>query len=243
MSEPIIRVETDRFHVTDANKLRQIVKKVCVYNNNRLELIENPDDSFSFAATEDILGYACDKDDPCEYDYRGFIEDLRTILPENEAVVIYTAYIRRKIEVEYTIITKYFYHNYALHNDVGHCLNNALSVKPFNYVYLVDLGVLENLEQTEDMYVVYDKKHGYYDECQYYEPVFENAKHASIEYVKQGCEGTYAVISESSHKIKSFGGENIYDSPVEDETYDTKSVIYSVAKIDGKIVENFIEKV
>lgn len=240
MSE-LIQVETNEFHVTDVDKFKEIMNNVCIDNTGKLEIIENKDGSFSFSATDNILGYMIENSDNYnEYDYESFIEDLQTVLPENEAIVIYAAYISPVIDIDYAIITKHFYHNYELHSDVKHRLDNALSVKPSDYVYLVDCGVLENLEQTEDAYITYDRKYGYYDECQYYEPVFENAQQSALEYVKHGCDGTYAVISESRHKIETFGGENIYDSPVEDEDYDTKSIVYSVAKIDGKIVENFV---
>lgn len=239
MSE-LIHVETNRFHVTDANKFKEIMNNVCINKPGKLEITEYKDESISFSATDNILGYMTNDNDYGEYDYEAFIEDLRTVLPENEAIVIYTTYISHVIDVEYAIITKYFYNNYSLHNDVKHCLNIALSVKPSDYVYLVDCGVLESLEQTEAVYVTYDRKYGYYDECQYYEPVFENAQQSALEYVKHGCDGTYAIVSKSRHKIEAFNGENIYDSLVKDEDYDTKSVAYSVAKIDGNIVENFV---
>ena len=107
--------------------------------------------------------------------------------------------------------------------------------------YLLDEGVLLTKEDDEfESYAnVYDKKYGYYDEGRCYESnkmvAIANAK----KYVEDGVEKTYAIVS-NTWLPNDFDFKN---GRVEDETYKVEDVIYSVAKINGEIVENFIQHV
>ncbi|MCT7397779.1 hypothetical protein N5B56_01590 [Eubacterium sp. LFL-14] len=107
---------------------------------------------------------------------------------------------------------------------------------------LVDEGVLLEREnkEFESYNKVYDKKYGYYDEGQYYkrlkekDEVIKDAK----KYVEDGVDNTYVVVSKTL--LPDEVDVNTVD--VEDENYYVEDVIYSVAKMDGKIVENFVRK-
>ena len=56
-------------------------------------------------------------------------------------------------------------------------------------------------------------------------------------YVEEGVESTYAIVSITALP-DDFDFEDGY---VENESYILEDVIYSVAKINGEIVENFLE--
>lgn len=109
--------------------------------------------------------------------------------------------------------------------------------------YLVDVGVL--LEKDHPEYQnyanVYDKKHGYYDESQYYETNLQTAIDAVTEYVNNGVDNTYGVISETQvHDTMT--DEEIRETNVslENETYDKDDVVFSMAKQNGEITSPFI---
>ena len=106
--------------------------------------------------------------------------------------------------------------------------------------YLVDEGVLLTREDKEfEAYaIVYDKKYGYYDECQCYIVNKEKAIKEAKEYVENGVESTYAIVSITAIPDDA----NLEEIYVEGEVYVLEDVIYSVAKINGEIVENFLVK-
>lgn len=106
-------------------------------------------------------------------------------------------------------------------------------------VYLMDEGVLlsKGNEQFEN-YEAYDHQYGYYDEDQYYTDDFKRTVEAAKRYVEIGVDMTYAVVSRTSVPEDA----DLDDLPVEKETYLACDVVYSCAKIDGQIVENFIKK-
>lgn len=107
--------------------------------------------------------------------------------------------------------------------------------------YLLDEGVLltEKDAEFESYNTVYDKKYGYYDEGQYYIATEDEAIKQAKQYVVDGVENTYAVVSNTT--LDDNIDINDDELCVEDEEYITDNVIYSVAKINGKIVENFIQ--
>lgn len=109
-------------------------------------------------------------------------------------------------------------------------------------VYLLEEGVL--LEKSNSDYSsynnVYDKLHGYYDEGQCYEESLEKAIAHAKYYVAMGVDGTYAVVSNATIDDDI---DNIDELDVQDEEYIVDNVVYSIAKIDGEIVENFIKGV
>jgi hypothetical protein len=104
-----------------------------------------------------------------------------------------------------------------------------------------DVGVLLTSDDEEFEYYsqVYDHKYGYYDENQiaYKEADTDEAIEYAKQYVADGVDMTYAVITNQGqcHYTEPFDDGNIGGF-----TYSYEDVIYSVAKINGKIVENFI---
>lgn len=106
-------------------------------------------------------------------------------------------------------------------------------------VFLLDEGVLLSSESDYfDCYnMVYDKKWGYHDEGQCYIKDKETAINDAINYVKEGVEKTYAVITSTIIDDSA----DLDDCPVEDENYDVNDIIFSVAKINGEIVFGFID--
>lgn len=105
--------------------------------------------------------------------------------------------------------------------------------------YLIDVGILlsKNDEEFESYAIVYDKKYGYYDEDQFYLPKKEEAMNYAKTYVKDGVDNTYAVIS-LTELPDDFDFTNC---ELGSEYYLLNDVVYSVAKINEKIMENFIE--
>lgn len=106
---------------------------------------------------------------------------------------------------------------------------------------LLDVGVLlTNNDEEFDCYNnVYDHRYGYYDENQTAykgEDLIEAIKYAR-EYVNAGVDMTYAVITNQG--VINYE-EPWEDDRIEDFTYKHEDVIFSVAKINGKIIEDFI---
>lgn len=81
----------------------------------------------------------------------------------------------------------------------------------------------------------YDNQYGYYDEDQFYVESKEDAIKQAKEYVEDGTENTYAIVSDS------YVSDDNDLTILEDESYLPEDVIYSVAKINGNIVENFVK--
>lgn len=110
-------------------------------------------------------------------------------------------------------------------------------------IILCEVGVL--LNKTHKEYNAYNHvwnhKWGFYNENDIlYE---EKDKDKAIEYAKQyvntGVENTYAIVSNEG--ICEWEDElDDGDLDIIPGCYDCKDVIYSVAKINGKIVENFL---
>lgn len=104
--------------------------------------------------------------------------------------------------------------------------------------YVVDVGILLSKNNKEfDFYsTVYDKQYGYFDENQFYIQKSEKAIDFVNKYVKEGVDNTYGVISQTTLPDDF----NFEDSEFGPEKYLLEDVVYSIAKIDGKIVESFI---
>ena len=106
-------------------------------------------------------------------------------------------------------------------------------------VYLIDEGILLEKDNPEfPDYSAYDNKYGYYDENQFYISKKSKANRLAKKYVENGEEKTYAIVSKTSIDDTA----DINDCPVEGESYLLEDVVYSVAKINGVIVENFLNK-
>lgn len=86
--------------------------------------------------------------------------------------------------------------------------------------------------------IVYDKKYGYMDENQYYTKEQEQAIKEAKEYVEKGVPRTYAVVTETELDNDA----DVEDACVTNEAYLVSDIVFSVAKFEDKIVEDFIEK-
>ena len=104
--------------------------------------------------------------------------------------------------------------------------------------YLVDIGILlsEDDREFENYSIVYDKKYGYYDIDQYYVKDLEEAKKDVKNHINETDENAYGIISETFLD----DDVDINDTYVEGETYDVESIVYSLAKINNELKENFV---
>lgn len=111
--------------------------------------------------------------------------------------------------------------------------------------YCLDVGVLLSPEdEFFECYEAYDNdKYGFYDENQiaYLAKDKEDAISYGKAYVKKGVEGTYAVLTDQGECENGNNGD-FDDGCIEDFEYKHENVIYSVAKINGRIVENFLNE-
>lgn len=233
-----IRVYSNYFRVSNERLFKKIMRKVRIYGKGKLKVTKHRSGRFTLYAETDILGYDEGEEG---YNYEQFVTDLQDVAVDNEAIIIYTSYLNPGIDVEYTIITKLLHYDYTLHNQIVRDAKHLLTITPSDRVNIVEFGILENADETDNDCLVYDKKYGYYDKDRCYEPVLEDARIAALDYVAIGNDRSYAIVSQSDHTVESFADKNIYDTPVENESRDVKSVIYSVAKINNKIIENFID--
>ena len=107
--------------------------------------------------------------------------------------------------------------------------------------YLVDVGVLldDDHEEYDAYAIVYDKAYAYYDENQFYTKTKEKAIEYVKKYIEKGVVGTYGVVSETT-RLYDYDFENQNDFGP--ETYHPADVIYSIAKFEDEIKENFVLK-
>lgn len=103
-------------------------------------------------------------------------------------------------------------------------------------VIMLEVGVLLNKDHPEyEAYSnVYDKKRGYHDEDRtfYYASKLSEVIEKAEKYVEAGVEGTYAIITDQG--MVSVQPEEM---TADDAWYNSKYVIYSIAKIDGKVIQ------
>ncbi len=109
------------------------------------------------------------------------------------------------------------------------------------YIYLVDVGVLihKGEHEFEDYSGVYNHQYGFYDEDQWYVRSEQEAIQIAKEYVNDGVENTYAVVSQEA--IDDDFDEDLEELEPSYHEYIMDSVIYSAAKMDSKIVEHFLK--
>lgn len=107
--------------------------------------------------------------------------------------------------------------------------------------YLLDAGVLLSKDHEEyTNYAVYDRAYGYYDEDQFYLLTKEEAIDQARAYVEMGVDNTYAVVSDTIvNKTDNIKEACVYD---EDHDFTLENVVFSIAKINGIVVENFLKK-
>lgn len=112
-------------------------------------------------------------------------------------------------------------------------------------VYLVEVGVLmkDKSEESYDFYAnAYDKKYGYYDEEQMYVVNKDEAIEYVRQYVEDGVDNTYGVVSTTELDAACFDedGELLEDVTVEDESYAPENIVLSIVKEGTTLKENFI---
>lgn len=105
----------------------------------------------------------------------------------------------------------------------------------------LDVGVLltKDDEEFDGYSQVYDHKYGYYDEYQraYKEKDLAKAIKYAREYVADGVDMTYAVITNQGQ----INYTKFDEDDIDNFTYLLEDVIFSVAKINDEIIENFIQ--
>lgn len=103
--------------------------------------------------------------------------------------------------------------------------------------YLLEVGVLltEADDEFESYSSVYNKEYGFYDEDQHYIRKKCKAITEAKEYVNKGVNNSYAILS------RSIVPDRYGSGPVLKESYSIDDVIYSVAKLNDEIVENFLK--
>ncbi len=143
-----------------------------------------------------------------------------------------------------------------IHTFVEYVLENHRNANIFDYfgkeedeetvkgiLICCDVGVLltSDHEEFEFYSQAYDHQYGYYDENQiaYKEADKDKAIEHAKQYVANGVNMTYAIITNQGqcHYTEPFDDGNI-----EGFTYECVDVIYSVAKINGEIIEHFVRE-
>lgn len=109
-------------------------------------------------------------------------------------------------------------------------------------VYLLETGVLLNKSDKDyrSYSQIYDKQHGFYDECQEFKPNLDKAVEEAETYVQSGVPDTYVVVSEldTGYGYEEDGLEEMDLSGIE---YNLKDVVFSFVKQkDGKLVKDFL---
>ena len=113
----------------------------------------------------------------------------------------------------------------------------------FMKIYFLETGVLldEQNAEYEAYSDVYDKKHGFYDECQKYMLRLDEAIREAEMYVQSGVENTYAIISVFEEDC-SFTEDELDDMDLPDNGYSMEDVLFSIVKKEKRLVRNFLEK-
>lgn len=108
-------------------------------------------------------------------------------------------------------------------------------------VYLLETGVLldKNSRDGSGYSAVYDKEYGYFDEWQVYMSDYNKAVKEASDYVRDGVDNTYAIISETELN-GDYTDEELGEMPVEDEEYNPDSVLFSLRKHGTSLVKGFI---
>ena len=104
-------------------------------------------------------------------------------------------------------------------------------------VYLVDVGVVVDKDEYPACYSnVYDKARGYYDEDRYLVDDLEKAKKEALQYVADGVDKTYAIITNQGQRYTLD-----FDADDSSISYDVADIVYSAVKRNGRIIESFTE--
>lgn len=106
-------------------------------------------------------------------------------------------------------------------------------------IYLVDCGhFLSKADKEYTCYDgVYDMKHAYVDEFQEYHENLETAQVVASMFVSSAEGERYGIVSESQLR----DGESVETKSPKGEEYLPQNVVFSIARENGKIIENFVE--
>ena len=110
-------------------------------------------------------------------------------------------------------------------------------------IYYIECGILLDKDDKEfDCYnMVFDKKHGFYDEFIDFAENLESAKKICDDYVNNGVNNTYGIITETYGKDDLKDYEDYVDYFVGDTIiYDIHNVVYNKRK-NGNVIEEFLE--
>lgn len=120
-------------------------------------------------------------------------------------------------------------------------------------IYYIECGVLLDKDNGDyDWYSnAFDKKHAFYDEYVDFTEDLEIAKKYCNDYIKNGVNGTYGIISQV-YVDCDINIDDCYDYLIGDsDLYDVKNVIYNAWKLknndfkfpnkNAPIIENFLE--
>lgn len=110
-------------------------------------------------------------------------------------------------------------------------------------IRMLEVGVLldKRHPEYESYNNVWDQKHGFFNENNilYREKDTEEAIDYARQYVKKGVDNTYAIISNE--------GECEWEGPFDDgnlditsKSFDMADVIFSIVKINGTVIENWL---
>jgi len=83
------RMRTNYFRVTDAEKLKEIVAKAQGYEGEKIDLFEETEEGealYGFGCIAPLQGYYDEEAE--EYDYDGFLDDLKTVVAPGDAIII-----------------------------------------------------------------------------------------------------------------------------------------------------------
>lgn len=88
-------VKTNYFRVTDEKEFRSLISDICVRGNSHSpEILTITDDDnatkYAITATGSLLGINIGSYEEPDYDFDTFVRKLQTIIPDDDAVIIYS---------------------------------------------------------------------------------------------------------------------------------------------------------
>lgn len=106
--------------------------------------------------------------------------------------------------------------------------------------YFVENGllILKGEPESEQYIHVYNYEYDFCNENQYYVKDKDETVKQAASYVESGVNRTYAIVSQTTLP-DDFDFE---DQTLGNKNYNKEGIVYSVIKIDGKIIKDFFEK-
>ena len=92
MANSISRTRTNYFKVTSEDDFLKLIDDCATDDPQGIEVWTRDDEDgekrYAFGCEGDFLGLRDGEDEDCDYDYDGFVEELKKLLPDNEAAII-----------------------------------------------------------------------------------------------------------------------------------------------------------